>query len=215
MINKSNVKIGDVQYYHPFPSRNDSSQCWNFFRCRLDVDYKSLQDVYCLRCCKKLKSKPGEEIKYSFYTLKWQQGYATSHLMKHVNQSHAGDMKSQADSESVSAAQSTRQSRITEARVSVMSKTQRDSITKDLVRNMVFEDKEPYSVFERPGFRKCIERLNPAYNPPNRVTVAAICERLFKAGGQVLTSARLRLLGSRVEAVLMTNFNSQLADAAR
>ena len=66
-----------------------------FFRCRLDVDYKSLQDVYCLRCCKKLKSKPGEEIKYSFYTLKWQQGYATSHLMKHVNQSHAGDMKSQ------------------------------------------------------------------------------------------------------------------------
>ena len=45
----------------------------------------------------------------------------------------------------------------------------------------------------------------------------AICERLFKAGGQVSTSARLRLLGSRVrvEAVLMTNFNSQLADAAR
>ncbi len=43
----------------------------------------------------------------------------------------------------------------------------------------------------------------------------AICERLFKAGGQVLTSARLRLLGSRVEAVLVTNFNSQLADVAR
>ena len=43
----------------------------------------------------------------------------------------------------------------------------------------------------------------------------AICERLFKAGGQVLTSARLRLLGSRVEAVLMTNFNLQLANAAR
>ena len=34
-------------------------------------------------------------------------------------------------------------------------------------------------------------------------------------GGQVLTSARLRLLGSRVEAVLMSNFSSQLADAAR
>ena len=43
----------------------------------------------------------------------------------------------------------------------------------------------------------------------------AICERLFKAGGQVLTSARLRLMGARVEAVLMTNFNSQLVDAAR
>ncbi len=31
----------------------------------------------------------------------------------------------------------------------------------------------------------------------------------------MLTSARLRLLGSRAEAVLMTNFNSQLTDAAR
>jgi hypothetical protein len=176
MIKKSNVNIGDFQYYHPFPSRKDASQCWNFFRCRLDVDYKSLQDVYCLGCCKKLKSKPGEEIKYSFYTLKWQQGYATSHLMKHVNQSHAGDMKSQAASESVSAAQSTRQSKITEARVSVMSKTQRDSITKDLVRNMDFEDKEPYSVFERPGFRKCIERLNPAYTFPSRHSVAEVAD---------------------------------------
>jgi hypothetical protein len=42
----------------------------------------------------------------------------------------------------------------------------------------------------------------------------AICERLFKAGGQVLTSASLRLLGSRVESVLMTDFNSQHADTA-
>jgi hypothetical protein len=42
----------------------------------------------------------------------------------------------------------------------------------------------------------------------------AICEQFFKAGGQVLTSARLRFLGARVEAVLMANFNSQLADAA-
>ncbi len=43
----------------------------------------------------------------------------------------------------------------------------------------------------------------------------AICELLFKAGGQVLTSARLRLLGSRVEGVLMTYFNLQLANDAR
>ena len=43
----------------------------------------------------------------------------------------------------------------------------------------------------------------------------AVCERLFKVGGQVLTSARLRMLGSRVEDVLMTRFNSPLADAAR
>ncbi len=38
----------------------------------------------------------------------------------------------------------------------------------------------------------------------------AICER--REGK--LTSARLRLMGSRVEAVLMTNFNSELAGAA-
>ena len=41
----------------------------------------------------------------------------------------------------------------------------------------------------------------------------AICERLFKAGGQVLTSARLRLLGSRVESVLMTHYNSRLTSS--
>ncbi len=43
----------------------------------------------------------------------------------------------------------------------------------------------------------------------------AICERILKAGEQVLTSARQSLMGSRVEAVLMTNFNSQLADTAQ
>ncbi len=98
--------------------------------------------------------------------------------MKHVNHSHAADLKADSESVSRSAAQSTRQSRITEARDSVMSKTQRDSITKDLVLNMVFKEKEPFSVFERPGFRKCIERLNPAYTPPNRVTVAAISDEI-------------------------------------
>ena len=37
----------------------------------------------------------------------------------------------------------------------------------------------------------------------------AICELLFKAGGQVLTSSRLRLLGERVESLLMCSYNSQ------
>jgi hypothetical protein len=37
----------------------------------------------------------------------------------------------------------------------------------------------------------------------------AICERLFKAGGMVLTSARLLLLGSRVESLLMCNYNAE------
>jgi hypothetical protein len=42
----------------------------------------------------------------------------------------------------------------------------------------------------------------------------AICECLLKAGGQVLTSTRLCLMGSRVKAVLITNFDSKLAHAA-
>ena len=138
MSSKSNVKIGDVEYYHPFPSRKESSQCWNFFRCRLEVDYKSLQDVYCLRCCKKMKSKPGEKINYSFYTLKWQQGYSTSHLMKHIKKRHAADLM--CDKESASEAQSpTQQRKITDSRVPGMSKTHRDALTKDLVQNLVFD----------------------------------------------------------------------------
>jgi hypothetical protein len=37
----------------------------------------------------------------------------------------------------------------------------------------------------------------------------AICERLFKAREQVLTgAAQLRLMGSRVESLLMTNYNA-------
>ena len=113
----------------------------------LIITYKSPQDVYCLRCCKKLKSKPEEPIKYSFYTLKWHHGYATSHLMKHINQYHAADIP--ADHKSASAAQSsTQQSKLTASSVPGMSRTQRDSLTKDLVRNLVFEDKEPFSVLD-------------------------------------------------------------------
>jgi hypothetical protein len=70
MCNKSNIKIGDAEYFHPFSARIGSSQCWNFFRCKVGVDYKSAQDVYCLRCCKKMKSKPEEPIQNSFHTLK-------------------------------------------------------------------------------------------------------------------------------------------------
>jgi len=152
MCDKSNIKIGNAEYFHPFSARIGSSQCWNFFRCKVGLDYKSAQDVYCLRCCKKLKSKPEEPIKYSFHTLKWNHGYATSHLMKHINQHHGADIT--ADQKSASAAQSSpQQSKITSPGVPAMSKTHRDSLTKDLVRNLVFEDKEPFSVFERPGFR--------------------------------------------------------------
>ncbi len=53
---------------------------------------KSETDVYCLRCCKKLKSKAGEQMNYSFHILKWQLGYSKLHLMKHVHQRHAADL---------------------------------------------------------------------------------------------------------------------------
>ena len=97
--------------------------------------------------------------------------------MKHANQHHAADLKS--DQESVSVTQSSKEQRkITDDRVSVMSKSHRDTITKDLVKNMIFEDKEPYSVFERPGFRKCVQRLNPAYILPSRHTVAEVADQI-------------------------------------
>jgi hypothetical protein len=31
MCEKSNIKIGDAEYFHPFSARIGSSQCWNFF----------------------------------------------------------------------------------------------------------------------------------------------------------------------------------------
>ena len=57
----------------------------------------------------------------------------------------------------------------------------------------------------------CLEPLLPFAASRSIAAVPAteaICERLFKAGGQVLISARLRLMGSRVESLLMTNYNA-------
>jgi hypothetical protein len=59
-----------------------------------------------------------------------------------------------------------------------MSKTHRDSLTKDLDPNLVFEDKGPFSVFEQPGFRNCIQKPNPAYIPPSRHTVAEVADQI-------------------------------------
>jgi hypothetical protein len=124
-----------------------------------------------------MKSKPVENINYSFYTLKWQQAYSTSHLTKHINQHHAADFMY--DKESASEAQSsTQQRKITDSRVPGMSRTHRDALTKDLVLNLVFEDKEPFSIFERPGYQKCIERLNPAYMLTSRHTVAEVTDQI-------------------------------------
>lgn len=67
---------------------------------------------------------------------------------------------------------------ISDALVPVMSRSHRNALTKDLVRNLVFEDKEPFSVFERPGFRKCVERLNSAYTLPSMQTVAEVADAI-------------------------------------
>ncbi len=44
MFNKSSIKVGDAEYFHPFAARIGSSQCWNFFRCKVGVDYKSAEN---------------------------------------------------------------------------------------------------------------------------------------------------------------------------
>ncbi len=75
ICNKSNIKIGDAAYFHDsmisisFLLKLIQHNIGIFFQCKLDVDYKLAQNVYCLRCCKKLKSNPGKPIKYSFHTL--------------------------------------------------------------------------------------------------------------------------------------------------
>jgi hypothetical protein len=53
-----------------------------------------------------------------------------------------------------------------------------DAEVKDLVRNLVFEDKKLFSVFELPGFRKCVERLNPAYTLPSMQAVAEVADAI-------------------------------------
>ena len=78
------------------------------------------------------------------------------------------------------------------------------------------QDADPLGFWRDNSTSSLLQPLLPLVASVSAVPATeVICERLFKAGGQVLTSARLRLLGSRVEAVLMTNLNSQLADAAR
>ena len=78
------------------------------------------------------------------------------------------------------------------------------------------QDADPLGFWKDNSASSLLQPLAPLAASVSAVPATeASCERLFKEGGQVLTSARLRLLGSRVEAVLMTNFNSQLADAAR
>ena len=49
---------------------------------------------------------------------------------------------------------------------------------KDQVQKLIFENKEPYSVFKRSGFQKCIATLNPACIPLSRHTVAEVADEI-------------------------------------
>ena len=76
------------------------------------------------------------------------------------------------------------------------------------------QDADPLRFWETNSAATVLQPLLPLAASVAAVPATeAICERLFKTGGQVLTSARLRLLGSRVESIMMTNFNLQLSDA--
>ena len=94
------------------------------------------------------------------------------------------------------------------------------NLRKKMTCDLGVQDKEPLALFEIQGFRRFLKREFPAYIVPDRHKVAkiaslclsteVICERLFKAGGQMLISARLRLMGSRVESLLMTKQRSSI-----
>ncbi len=115
----------------------------------------------------------------SFHTWKWHKGYATSHVMTHVNQYHKAELNIDQESLVKATGQSSPQHKnISEAPFPVISRSHRNALTKDLVQNLVFEDKEPFVIFEHPGFRKCVERLNPAYNLPSRQTVAEVTDAI-------------------------------------
>ena len=90
----------------------------------------------------------------------------------------------------------------------------RDSAGRAWDRRLLPQDADPLVFWRDNSASPLLQPLLPLVASVSAAPATeAICERRFKAGGQVLTSARLRLLGSRAEAVLMTNlnFNSQLA----
>jgi hypothetical protein len=111
--NESSVKIDGDEYYHPFPQRKGSSDAWKFFRCKRGINYEGTQQpVFCLRCCQKMKAKQGEQPKMLFYSLKWKQGFTTSHLMTHINTKHHADLGRISCSGGAASASTSSQSRL-------------------------------------------------------------------------------------------------------
>ena len=155
----TDVKIDDEVYYHPYPTRKNGSNVWKFFRCKRGINYASEQPVFCLRCCQKMKAKAGQQPKFLLYSLNWKQGYTTSHLITHISSKHKSDLE-RIEHLKVSGAHRAEinesgMSRLFHGQRTISNENQKD-LTRDLVRHMIFEDKEPYSIVERPGFRKFV-----------------------------------------------------------
>jgi hypothetical protein len=132
-----------------------------------------------------MKSKPKEPIHHSFHTLKWHHGYATFHFMKHINQYHAADITS--DQKSASAAQSSPRSKnngIWDVAIESYRKLP-----------VLLQGADPLGFWRDNSLHRLLLPLAASVSAVP--ATEATCERLFKAGGQESTSARLRLLGSK------------------
>ena len=107
-----------------------------------------------------MKAKPGDRPKMHFYSLNWKQGYTTSHLMTHVHQKHEADMQ-RIEEAKVSQAETKERSlaHFFQGKHTISAEEQK-RMTRDLVQHMVFEDKEPCSIVERPGFQKLVKALH-------------------------------------------------------
>lgn len=118
-----------------------------------------------------MKAKPGDRPKMHFYSLNWKQGYTTSHLTTHVHQKHEADMQRIEEAKVSQATQgagvSERAEETKERSLAhffqgkrTISAEEQKRMTRDLVQHMVFEDKEPCSIVERPGFQKLVKALH-------------------------------------------------------
>ena len=196
--NTSTVKINDDEYYHPISSKTNPYDAWKFFRCRTGLNYSTDQPVFCLRCCQRMKAKAGEEEKMMFYSLKWKQGCTTSHLKSHIKKKHQRDVQQIEQARVPQGAcisvhkEETNERRLTKnfQWKSAISKEQQKSITRDLVWHMVFDDKEPCYIVERPGFQNLIEILCPAYRLPHRTQVIEVADEI---ADQCLTKVKTLL----------------------
>jgi hypothetical protein len=124
-----------------------------------------------------MKAKPGQQPKMVLYSLKWKQGFATTHLMSHINSKHHADLERISGSGAVAAAGTSNNSRLFLVQRKISNERQ-NAIARDLVRHMVIEDKEPFSIVERPGFQKLVNTPCPDYRLPHRKQVTEVADEI-------------------------------------